>query len=234
MTIKEYGRNVHNMVSYLMKIEDKETRQKNAEAIIEVMAVLSPQLKDIEDYRHKLWDHLYLMTDYKLEVDCPYPVPTQEAKEKKPDPLHYPKTKIKWNHFGKKFEDLYNKAIEEVDEEKKQGYVSVLTLFMKVAYNNWHGENVHDDMIKDELFAMSKGKLVHDPSKKFTEFVDIVDHTIHPEMQRGVKRHFVASNASNNRNNNARNNNRPQNNNNNRPQNNKFNRFKKKNNNNML
>jgi len=119
-------------------------------------------------------------------------------------------------------------------KKKKQGYVSVLTLFMKVAYNNWHGENVHDDMIKDELFAMSKGKLVHDPSKKFTEFVDIVDHTIHPEMQRGVKRHFVASNASSNRNNNARNNNRPQNNNNNRPQNNKFNRFKKKNNNNML
>jgi hypothetical protein len=97
-------------------------------------------------------------------------------------------------------------------------------------------------MIKDELFAMSKGKLVHDPTKKFTEFVDIVDHTIHPEMQRGVKRHFVASktnlnnrnNNNNNRNNN--NNNRPQNNNNNnnRPQNNKFNRFKKKNNNNSL
>ena len=240
MTIKEYGRNVQNMVSYLMKIEDKETRQKNAEAIIEVMAILSPQLKDIEDYYHKLWDHLYLMTDYKLEVDCPYPVPTQEAKEKKPDPLHYPKTKIRWNHFGKKFEDLYSKAIEEVDEEKKQGYVSVLALFMKVAYNNWHGENVHDDMIKDELFAMSKGQLVHDPSKKFTEFVDIVDHTIHPEMQRGVKRHFVASNASSNRNSNIRNTNntnRPQNNTNNssnRPQNNKFNRFKKKNNNNML
>jgi hypothetical protein len=183
------------------------------------------------------------MTDYKLDVDCPYPIPTQEAKEKKPEPLPYPKNKIKWNHFGKKFEDLYNKAIEETDEEKKQGYVSVLGLFMKVAYNNWHGENVHDDMIKDELFAMSKGKLVHDPTKKFTEFVDIVDHTIHPEMQRGVKRHFVASNATNNnRNNNNRNNNNRNNNNNNRPQNNsnannpnqKFNRFKKKNNNNML
>jgi tetratricopeptide (TPR) repeat protein len=135
MTIKEYGRNVHNMVSYLMKIEDKETRQKNAEAIIEVMAVLSPQLKDIEDYRHKLWDHLYLMTDYKLEVDCPYPVPTQEAKEKKPDPLHYPKTKIKWNHFGKKFEDLYNKAIEDfLKVEQNKPNIFPVNVWIAIAY----------------------------------------------------------------------------------------------------
>lgn len=228
MIIREYGRNIHNMIKHVMTIEDKVQRQQNAEAIIEVMAILSPQLKDIEDYHHKLWDHLFLMTDYQLDVESPYPIPVREDKQRKPEPLPYPGNQIKWSHFGKKFEELFTKAMTTDDEEKRQGYTAVLALFMKVAYQNWHGENVHDDNIKDELLAMSKGKLVYDSSKRFTDSVDIVDHTIHPAMQRGIKRHFVASNTSrntNNRNNN-RNNNLPNNN-----RNNKFNRFKKKNNN---
>lgn len=86
-------------------------QDKNAEAIIEVMAILSPQLKDIEDYYHKLWDHLYLMTDYKLEVDCPYPVPTQEAKEK--NQIHYTiQNKIRWNHFGKNLKTFIAKPLK--------------------------------------------------------------------------------------------------------------------------
>lgn len=241
MPIREYGRGVHDMVKYLLTIEDRETRQKNAEAIIEVMAILSPQLKNIEDYQHKLWDHLYLISDYKLDVDCPYPVPTREVKQQKPEPLPYPKQKIKWNHLGKTFEHLYDKAIAEEDEEKKQGYILVLALFMKVAYNNWHKENVHDDMIKDELFAMSKGKLVYEPGTKFTEFVDVGTGAPIQASQKTTtfnnKRPFQNNRNNNNRNNN--NNNRFGNNNNpgnNNPanRNNKFNRFKKKNNTNNI
>jgi hypothetical protein len=240
MSIREYGRGVHDMVKYLRTIEDRETRQKNAEAIIEVMAILSPQQKAIEDYRHKLWDHLFLIADYDLDVDCPYPIPTREVKAQRPEPLPYPKQKIKWNHFGKTFEKLYDKAIVETDEEKKQGYIQVLALFMKIAYNNWHKENVHDDMIREELLNISKGQLVYDASTKFTEFVDIGDGiTIQASQNQKPFKRFFQNNRNNNNNRNSNGNNRNNNNGNNRNantnnngnnRNNKFNRFKKSNN----
>lgn len=234
MPIREYGRGVHDMVKFLLTIEDRSQRQKNAEAIIEVMAILSPQLKNIEDYKHKLWDHLYLISDYKLEVDCPYPVPTREVKQQKPEPLPYPKQKIRWNHLGKGFEQLYEKAIEETDPEKKQGFIQVLALFMKVAYTNWHKENVHDDMIRDELFAISKGKLSYDPSTSFKEFVDVGDGITIQASQKPAKKFFHNNRNNNNRNPNNPNNRNPNNRNPNNPNNNKFNRFKKKNNHNNL
>jgi hypothetical protein len=224
MKIREYGRNVHNMVAHLMTIEDKEVRQRNAEAVIEVMAILNPQANSMEDYRHKLWDHLFLLSDYKLDVESPYEIPTEELKMRRPEPLPYPKQKIRWNHFGKSFEKIYERAITETDEEKKQGYIQVLALCMKVAYSNWHKEAVHDDMIKDELFAMSKGQLMYDPALKFRDFVDSTDlPTINPVNPQGLsKRAFIRNNNNRNmgnRNMNMGNPNRP----------NKF-KFKKKNN----
>ncbi|MBL7766863.1 MAG: DUF4290 domain-containing protein [Chitinophagaceae bacterium] len=225
MPIKEYGRSVHNMVKHLMTIEDPEARQRNAEAVVEVMAILSPQTKSIEDYKQKLWDHLFLISDYKLDVKSPYPIPTQALKQRKPDPLHYPKQKIKWNHFGVTFEKLYTKAIAETDEEKKTGYIQVLALFMKVAYNNWHKENVHDDMIRDELSQMSKGALIWDPTLRFKDFVDIGDGTIIHASQKVAKPY-----GNNNRYGRNNNNNRMNSNPNPNRNNNKFVRFKKKNN----
>jgi hypothetical protein len=222
MKIKEYGRSVHDMVKYAMTITDKEKRQQNAEVIIEVMTILNPQIKTIEDYKHKLWDHLFLISDYKLDVDSPYPKPTAEVKQRKPDPIPYPKHKIRWSHFGKKFQDLYDKAIVETDEEKKQGFIQVLVVFMKAAYSNWHDENVHDDMIKDELNAMSKGKLVYDPN------VDAgTGATINPVLPQQGRKNF---NTRKNRPNNSNRNNIPVQQGNGMNRNNKFNKFKKKNN----
>jgi hypothetical protein len=172
LNIREYGRGVHMMVKHLKTIQDKEHRQRNAEAIIEVMAILSPQQKAIEDYKHKLWDHLFLIAGYDLDVECPYPIPTEEIKMRKPDPLPYPKNKIKWSHLGYKFENLFQKAIAETDEEKRQGYVATLILFMKTAYQNWHKENATEDMLRDELIQMSNGQLVYEPGTKFADVVN--------------------------------------------------------------
>ena len=237
MHIREYGRGVQDMVKYLLTIEDRETRQRNAEAIIEIMAILSPLQKNIEDYQHKLWDHLYLISDYKLDVDCPYPIPTREIKQQKPAPLPYPKQKIRWNHLGVTFEKLYDKAIEETDEEKKQGYIQVLALFMKVAYQNWHKENVHDDMIREELMTISKGQLVYDPNVKFTEFVDVGDGITIKATQtipKNNKRSFQSNRNNNNRNSNTSNRFGSNSNSNNANRNTKFNKFKKKNNTNNI
>ncbi|MBU3675751.1 MAG: DUF4290 domain-containing protein [Chitinophagaceae bacterium] len=173
LRIKEYGRGIHDMVKQLKQMSDKEQRQKNAEALIEIMALLSPQQKTIDDYKQKLWDHLFLMADYDLDVESPYPMPVREEKQRKPEPLPYPKTKIRWNHFGKKFESIFDKAMAETDEEKKQGYIQILMLFMRLSYTNWHKGQVQDDMLRDELLAMSKGQLDFQPGTRFNDVVDV-------------------------------------------------------------
>lgn len=163
MLMPEYGRNVQRMVEYLMTLEDRAQRLKNAEAIVELMGTLNPNLKQIEDYKHKLWDHLVQMTDFKLDVDAPYPAPTPEQLYKKPDPIPYPQQSIDNRHFGKNLDALIEKALKETDPEKKQGFTQIIGYYMKLAYTNWHKEPVHDDMIRTELAAMTKGQLMYEP-----------------------------------------------------------------------
>ncbi len=159
----EYGRNVQKMVEYLLTVEDREKRLKSAEVIIELMGTLNPHLKIIEDYKHKLWDHLFQMTDLKLDVDAPYPPPTIEQLSRKPDPLPYPQVSLSHRHLGRNLESLLKKALEEQDPEKRQGYTQTIGYYMKLAYTNWHREPIHDDMIKNELIVLSGGLLQYEP-----------------------------------------------------------------------
>ncbi len=162
MLMPEYGRNVQKMVEYLMTIEDRQKRLRNAEVIIELMGTLNPHLKTIEDYKHKLWDHLYQMTDFQLEVDAPYPKPTPEAIFKKPEPIPYPKSYIGNRHLGHNLGELLKKALAEKDEDKRRGFTQAIGYYMKLAYTNWHREPVHDDMIKNELAVLSEGQLQYE------------------------------------------------------------------------
>ncbi|MCB9045026.1 MAG: DUF4290 domain-containing protein [Chitinophagales bacterium] len=159
LLMSEYGRNVQKMVDYMLTIKDKENRTRYAEMLIELMSTLNPGLKVMEDYKHKLWDHLYLMSDFKLDVDCPYPPPTAEEMFKKPDPVPYPQTKISVRHFGKNLDAVIQKAMAETDEEKRQSLTQLIGYYMKLAYINWHREPVHDDMIRNELSVLTGGKL---------------------------------------------------------------------------
>ncbi len=188
MLMPEYGRNVQRMVEYVMTIEDKDKRLKQAELIVELMATLTPHLKTIEDYKHKLWDHLYQMTDFQLEVDGPYPPPSREEVMKKPEVLPYPNENKKNKHFGKNLTSLIEKALKEEDPEKKQGFTQIIGYYMKLAYTNWHKEPVHDDMIKNELSELSNGELKYESG--------------------GYKVHFDNRNYKQNRNNNNNNRNR--------------------------
>lgn len=159
LTIKEYGRHIQKMVEYVLTIEDKEKRQKNAYALVELMGFLNPHLKNVEDYRHKLWDHLYLISDFKLDVDGPYPKPTPEAYHAKPEALPYPKRHPKYNHLGKNIEIVIDKALHEEDPEKRQGFANAIAYYMKLTYSNWHKELVHDDNIQSELASITDGEL---------------------------------------------------------------------------
>ena len=159
LTIREYGRHIQKMAEYVLTIEDREKRQKNAEALVELMGFLNPQLKNVEDFRHKLWDHLFLITNFKLDVDSPYPIPTQETLRPKPEPLPYPKRYPRYNHLGKNIEIIIDKALKEENPEKRQGFANSIAYYMKLTYSNWHKELVHDDNIQTELSAITKGEL---------------------------------------------------------------------------
>ncbi len=157
--MREYGRHIQKMVEHLLTIEDPERRQRNAQALIELMGFLNPHLKNVEDFRHKLWDHLFLISDFKLDVKSPYPIPTRETLKAKPDPLPYPKRYPRYSHLGKNLELIINKALKEADEGKRQGFANAIAYYMKLAYNNWHKDQVHDDAIQQELTNITQGQL---------------------------------------------------------------------------
>lgn len=159
LTMKEYGRHIQKMVEQLLQMENREERQKNAYAVIELMGFLNPHLKNVEDFRHKLWDHLFLISDFKLDVDSPYPIPTREALKAKPERLPYPKKYPKFNHLGKNIEVVIDKALREENPEKKQGFANAIAYYMKLTYSNWHKELMHDDAIQAELSNITKGEL---------------------------------------------------------------------------
>jgi len=184
----EYGRNVQKMVEYLVTVDDREKRLKQAEVIIELMGTLNPHLKTIEDYKHKLWDHLFQMTDFNLDVDAPYPCPTPEMIFKKPEVLPYPQENIKHRHLGKNIQSLLAKAIAETDEEIRQGLTQAIGYYMKLAYANWHKEPVHDDMIKNELAEITGGQLKYETG----------GYRVHYDNNRGFKQRSNNNNSSRN------------------------------------
>lgn len=163
MLLPEYGRSVQQMVAQTKEIQDPAKRQQNAEAIIELMALLNPDLKSMDDYKHKLWDHLFQLADFELDVESPYEKPTEEQMFRRPDPMPYPKQGKHHKHLGKNIITLVDKAIADEDEEKREGYTNTIAYYMKLAYNNWHGEQVHDEQIHTEIDVLSKGLLDYTP-----------------------------------------------------------------------
>lgn len=222
LLMPQYGRNVQKMVEYLLTIEDRQKRLQQAELVIDLMSILTPHLKTMEDYEHKLWDHLHQMTGLRLDVDGPYPAPTEEQLAQKPDPLPYPQSPIKHRHLGKNLQALINKGLTDPNQEKRQGYTQAVGYYMKLAYMNWHKEPVHDDMIRNELTIISDGEMKFEGGGFKVHF--------------DTRPNFKAKNNNNNNRNFKNNNNRNNKNSNNQPpqppqgnSNNKNRNFKNKN-----
>lgn len=212
--MREYGRHLQKMVDYAITIKDKKERQKVAENIIHLMGILNPQLRNAADYKQKLWDHIFIISKFKLDVDSPFPKPTQETARIKPADMHYPQQRIKLKHYGKNVVSLVKKAIEMEDEDKKAVFTEIIGNFMKMAYKNWSNEEVSNELIKEDMKSISGGEL------EISEEMNIESMTRNQQ-----KRKFPQNrpNYSNNRNNPNRNNNNPNRNNNNRNNNNRNN-----------
>lgn len=159
LILAEYGRNVQNMVKYIIDLPTKEERNKYAQAVIDLMGFLNPHLRDVADFKHKLWDHLHIISDYKIDVDSPYPKPTPEAALVRPAHIGYPQQKIRYKHYGKTVEKLIEKTIAEENPERKASMVQGVANFMKMAYVQWNKDNVSDEVIFKNLRELSEGKL---------------------------------------------------------------------------
>src|SRR6516164_2130647 len=130
LVMREYGRHIQKMIEYLVTIEDTEKRQRNAQAVIELMGFLNPHLRNVEDFRHKLWDHLFYISDFQMKVDSPYPIPEKATYKSKPEPISYPKRHPKYSHLGKNLELIINKALNEKDQEKRDGFANAIAYYM--------------------------------------------------------------------------------------------------------
>lgn len=159
LILAEYGRNVQNMVKYIIDLPSRDERNKYAQAVIDLMGFLNPHLRDVADFKHKLWDHLHIISDFKIDVDSPYPKPLPEAERPKPMHIGYPQQKIRYKHYGKTVEVLIEKAKEEADEARKADMVQSIANFMKMAYVTWNKDNVADETIIKNLYDLSEGAL---------------------------------------------------------------------------
>lgn len=166
LIIPEYGRNIQNMVDHIKTIENREERNKAALSIIKVMGQLFPYLRDIEDFNHKLWDHLHIMSDFDLDVDSPYPPPSRESLTSSPRPMAYPKGDFKYGHYGKTIERIIQSVAAEKDDEKRENQILSLGNLMKKTYLAWNRDTVKDEVIAKQMEQLSGGKLIlKDPSK---------------------------------------------------------------------
>ena len=159
LILSEYGRNVQNMVKYIVALPTKEERNRYAQVVIDLMGFLNPHLRDVADFKHKLWDHLHIISDYQIDVDSPYPKPTPEAIHLKPKPLRYPHQRIRYKHYGKTIELMMEKAKSIEEPERKKHMVQSIANFMKMAYVQWNKDSVTDESILADLYAMSGGEL---------------------------------------------------------------------------
>lgn len=159
LIIPEYGRHMQKMINHAKALQDKEERNKIAKAIISVMGNMQPHLRDVPDFQHKLWDQLFIMSNFELDVDSPYPKPTKELLEERPEPLRYPQNHPKYRFYGNNIKTMIDVANTWEDGDLKEALVYTIANHMKKCFLNWNKDTVEDIVIYDHLFELSGGKI---------------------------------------------------------------------------
>ncbi len=159
MAIPEYGRNIQKMVQHVLSLEGRNERTRAAYLIVSVMASMHPHIKESSDYEHRLWDHLYIISDYKLDVDSPFPPPERKEVARKPERLPYSEDHIRYKHYGLHLEKIIHHAVEMEDGDEKDELTRLIANQMKKSYLTWNRNSVSDQMILNQLDELSGGKL---------------------------------------------------------------------------
>ncbi|MDG1572775.1 DUF4290 domain-containing protein [Robiginitalea sp. M366] len=157
--IPEYGRHFQKMVDYATSIEDREERNRIAGAIISCMGNMQPHLRDVPDFQHKLWDQLFIMSDFKLDVDSPYDIPSKEVLAQRPEPLDYPQNHPKYRFYGNNIKRMIDQAVQWEKGDKRDGLEYAIANHMKKCYLNWNKDTVDDRVIFEHLLELSDGQI---------------------------------------------------------------------------
>lgn len=175
LMIPEYGRHLQKLIDQATLIEDREERNKAAKYIIKVMGSLNPHLRDVLDFQHKLWDQLFIMSDFKLDVDSPYPIPTREVINLKPERLDYPQKNPKYRFYGNNIKYMIDEANKWEEGEMKSALIKVIANHMKKSYLSWNKDTVDDKAIFDHLLELSNGKIdLHQSSEELSNTTDLM------------------------------------------------------------
>lgn len=189
LIIPEYGRHLQKMVEHAVAIEDDKERNEVANSIIAVMGNLNPHLRDVPDFKHKLWDQLFIISDFKLDVDSPFPKPTREKLEEAPEPLEYPQNYPKYRFYGNNIKLMIDEALKMEAGPLREGLVFTIANHMKKCYLNWNRDTVEDKMIFDHLYELSDGEI--NLNKKDEDLSDSSD------LLRGKRRSSNSNHKSN-------------------------------------
>lgn len=190
LILPEYGRNIQKMVNHIKTIEDREERNKAAQTVIGVMGNLNPHLRDVADFKHKLWDHLAIIADFDLDIDSPYPLPERESLQSKPEKVPYHQHRIRKKHYGRSIVLMIEKAVALEPGEEKDDLVKMIAYHMKKSYLTWNREAVSDEEIFGDMKVLSGGVLVVNPDLKLPETKDILakNRPITPKQKGGGKK----------------------------------------------
>ena len=159
LIIPEYGRHIQKMIHHASSQKSKDERNKIAKSIISVMGNLQPHLRDVSDFQHKLWDQLFIMSDFKLDVDSPFEKPKKEELLAKPDPLSYPQNFPKYRFYGNNIKIMIDEAVKWDSGDKKDALVYIIANHMKKCFLNWNKDSVEDQVIFDHLYELSNSKI---------------------------------------------------------------------------
>jgi hypothetical protein len=159
LKINDYGRNVCKMIDYAKTIEDRTERTQMANLIVDAMALVNPKVKERTDYRRILWDHLMVMADFDLDVDCPYTIVREETETLKPQPMKYSDSAIRYRHYGRALEDMIHAVAEMPEGEEKSVLAQQIAHTMKRQYLQWNRDSVDDDLIREQLNELSGGRI---------------------------------------------------------------------------
>lgn len=180
LILPEYGRNIQKMVMYIKTVEDREERNRLAKGIIQIMGNMNPHLRDVNDFKHKLWEHLANISDFELDIDYPYPIHKLEMEEEKPKKMPYKDPRdIKFMYYGRVLQTLIEEAVNYPEGNDKNYLIETICNQMKKSFLNWNRESVNDQMIFDDLKLLSKNELEIPQDLTLKDTKDLINKVPH-------------------------------------------------------
>ncbi len=173
LILPEYGRHIQNLVQHVKEIEDRDERTRAAHALIGVMGQVNTNLRENGDYKHKLWDHLFIMSDFDLDVDAPFEMPDRDVLEKKPDPLPYTQGKFKKKHYGKIIQKMMDK-IDDYPEEEQNDLIELIANQLKKSFIKWNKDSVNDDVIMNDFRDLAEKDINFKDDLKLVEVKSVL------------------------------------------------------------